>query len=102
MGGRNQIEVEPLNHRGYEGRMEVIGTGNPPQRAFGRPQEKQPHEQKQERVPSPAAAGSGVRGISFLCVDWRPFGQYFDVSFLSLLEFSVEDERWLDCEVQRS
>jgi len=34
-------------------------------------------------------------------VDWRPFGQDFNVSFPSLLELSVENEGWLDCEVQR-
>jgi len=39
---------------------------------------------------------------SSLRVDWGPFGQYLNVSFLLLLEFSVEDEGWLDCEAQRS
>ena len=29
MGGRNQVEVEPLNHRGHEGRMQVIGYRKP-------------------------------------------------------------------------
>jgi len=52
MGGRNQVEVEPLNHRGHEGRMEVIGYRKPAtaglrqvagtDKAIGnRPQEKQ-------------------------------------------------------------
>src|SRR5215472_6298406 len=39
--------------------------------------------------------------ISFLRVDGRPFGQDFNVSFLLLLELSIDDEGWLDLEVQR-
>ena len=57
---------------------------------------------KSGRFPLPAAAGSGCwDGISFLRVDWWPFGQDFNVSFPSPLELSVEDERGLDLEAQR-
>ena len=34
-------------------------------------------------------------------MDGRPFGQDFNVSFLLLLELSIDDEGWLDLEVQR-
>src|SRR5215813_12262916 len=53
------------------------------------------------RLPRPPPRVRVFKQISFLRVDWRPFGQDFNVSFLSLLELSVEDEGWLDCEVQR-
>src|SRR5215813_13461170 len=53
------------------------------------------------RLPRPPPRVRVFKQISFLRLDWRPLGQDFNVSFLSLLELSVEDEGWLDCEVQR-
>src|SRR5215813_15205025 len=62
------------------------------------------HAQSSEIWPIPFTRRRGFGcwdGISFLRVDWRPFGQDFNVSFPSPLELSVEDERWLDLEAQR-